>query len=391
MSNCFMPVSSKMRATGSGALSGLSFAAKANIDIADAVTTNGSPDWAASHPVATETAPVVISLLAAGAELAGTTICDELCFSINGENAHYGTPINPKAPGHIPGGSSSGSASAVASGEVDFALGTDTSGSVRLPASYCGVLGLRGTHGLISTDGVIPLAPSFDALGWFARSPDVLAQVGSVLWPDAPSQDLGLPSQLLVPSEALELCDPGVRSAFEAVLPTIAEALGVGTVGRISLGNLEEWREHLRAVQAREIWAEHRGWILANAAGFGPGMEHRLRWGERVSDAARDAGLEARAQITPYLDSILQAGAILILPSAPGPAPLLQVPVENQGAFRDRAIALTCVASLAGLPELSMPLLSVQGCPVGVSIIAARNADAKLASFAQAICSRQRS
>ena len=177
MSDCFMPISAKINGAAHGSLSGLSFATKANYDIAGFVTANGSPHWEASHGPATSTAPSIKQLLAAGANLVGTVVCDELCFSINGENAHYGTPLNPRAPGRIPGGSSSGSGSVVACNLSDFALGSDTSGSVRLPASYCGVFGLRGTHDLVPTNGMVPLARSFDAIGWFANTPEILTDV----------------------------------------------------------------------------------------------------------------------------------------------------------------------------------------------------------------------
>ncbi len=101
--------------------------------------------------------------------MVGKAITDELTYSLNGENIHYGTPVNPKAPGRIPGGSSSGSAVAVAGELADFALGTDCGGSVRAPASFCGIYGMRPSHGRISTAGVFRLAPRFDTVGWFAR------------------------------------------------------------------------------------------------------------------------------------------------------------------------------------------------------------------------------
>jgi amidase len=166
-----------------GPLAGRRFAVKDLFAIAGHRACFGNPDWLSTHWAAEATAPVITWLLDAGAALVGTTVTDELAFSLTGENPHYGTPPNPAAPGRVPGGSSSGSASAVAGGLVDFALGTDTGGSVRVPASHCGIFGFRPTHGAVSPAGVLPFSPSFDTVGWFARDADTLAAVGDRLFP----------------------------------------------------------------------------------------------------------------------------------------------------------------------------------------------------------------
>src|SRR6187401_2279204 len=158
-----------------GPLAGLTFGLKDIYDIAGHKTGFGSPDWLGTHEVASRTASVATRLLGAGATMVGKTHTEEMAFSLTGKNAHYGTPLNPAAPGRIPGGSSSGSASAVAGHLVDFAIGSDTGGSVRAPASFCGIYGIRPTHGRIALDGVCPLAPMFDTCGWFARDPEMLA------------------------------------------------------------------------------------------------------------------------------------------------------------------------------------------------------------------------
>lgn len=165
----------------SGPLSGLSFAVKDVFDIKGNTSGAGNPDWLRTHPPAESTAPALLALLQRGAALEGTTQTDELMYSLNGENAHYGTPINPVAPDRIPGGSSSGSAVAAAAGLVDFAIGTDTGGSIRIPSSYCGLYGFRPTHGAVSTEGLIPLAHSFDTVGWMSRDVNILLKTGCVL------------------------------------------------------------------------------------------------------------------------------------------------------------------------------------------------------------------
>src|SRR6185503_4251639 len=198
--------------TREGPLSGLTFGAKDIYDIAGHKTGFGSPDWLRTHPAATRTAPTVQRLLKAGADMVGRTHTDEMTFSLNGENAHYGTPVNVNAPGRIPGGSSSGSAAAVAGGLVDFALGSDTGGSVRAPASFCGIYGLRPTHGRIPLTGACALAASFDVAGPFARDPALLARVARVLLKD--DQPAPKHGTLLYAEDAFALVDPAVKLQF---------------------------------------------------------------------------------------------------------------------------------------------------------------------------------
>ena len=177
-----------------GPLAGLTFAAKDIFDVAGHVTGCGNPHWKATHGPATSTAWVVQTLVDAGATMTGKTITDELTRGIFGENMHYGTPRNPRAPGRVPGGSSSGSASAVAGKLVDFALGSDTGGSVRVPASFCGLYGLRPTHGRIPLDGMLLQAPSYDTIGWFARDAETFARVGAVILPPATATEPPAPA-----------------------------------------------------------------------------------------------------------------------------------------------------------------------------------------------------
>src|ERR1700757_1744768 len=164
-----------------GPLAGLTFAAKDLFDVAGHPTGGGNPDWARSNPVPTQHAWAVQTLLDAGAALIGKTITDEVSLGILGENPFYGTPVNSRAPGRVPGGSSSGSAAAVAAGICDTALGTDTGGSVRVPASFCGLYGIRPTHGRIDTTRMLPQAPTSDTTRWVARNAETSAKVSSVM------------------------------------------------------------------------------------------------------------------------------------------------------------------------------------------------------------------
>src|SRR5262247_211667 len=242
-----------------GPLSGLTFAAKDIFDVVGYVTGGGNPDWKATHEAATHTAWVVSVLVAAGATMVGKTITDEITRGIFGENAHYGTPLNPRAPGRVPGGSSSGSASAVAGSLVDFALGSDTGGSVRVPSSFCGLYGLRPTHGRIPLDGILLQAPSYDTIGWFARDAGLFARVGSVLLQS--SVPLVRPSRLVIAEDAFEVADPAVTQTLRPLVDRLASRLGNATTVRLAPEGLAAWSDQQQVLQGREAWETAQDWI----------------------------------------------------------------------------------------------------------------------------------
>jgi amidase len=371
----------------SGPLAGLSFAAKDIYDVAGAKTGFGNPDWLATHEAAARNAPAVQMLLDAGARLAGKTHTEEMAWSLTGENAHYGTPVNVNAPGRIPGGSSSGSAAAVAAGLVDFSLGSDTGGSVRLPASYCGILGMRPTHGRISLEGVCPLAESFDTCGWFARDAGVFERVGRVLLrEDAPARR---PGRLLAARDAFAFADDAARIPLERALARVAALLG--TPEEISAGDepLERWMDCFRFPQGEEAWAAHRDWITRVKPKFGPAVGPRFQWAATVKaeDVARARA--RREQIARRMDTLLVDGAVLAVPSAPGIALPRGSAPPVVDSLRTRALPVLCIAGLARLPQVSLPLAQVDGCPVGLSLIAARNNDTMLLDIARKVVSRQ--
>jgi amidase len=369
-----------------GPLTGIKFAAKDLFDIAGFVTGAGNPDWARTHKPAARHAAAVAQLLDAGADLVGKTNTDELAFSLNGENAHYGTPLNPRAPGRIPGGSSSGSASAVAGGAVETALGTDTGGSVRIPASYCGLYAMRPTHGAIDMAGLVPLAPSFDTVGWFARDAVTLARVGRAL---LPTQMPPAIDRLVFMTDAFTLADEAVQAALapavdalRAQMPTVAGELARADSG--VAGGLPGWLPVFRVLQGREAWQAHGAWIEATEPAFGPGIRDRFHLASTITDAAAQEAETARQKIRAWLQKLLPPGTALLLPTAPGIAPRLATPPAELDAFRNRALALCCAAGLGGLPQISIPAGLVEGCPVGLSIIGGRNADRALVNFVEA-------
>ncbi|ANN70974.1 amidase [Bordetella bronchialis] len=354
-----------------GPLARLRVGVKDMIDIQGRVTGAGNPDWRATHGPAERHAPVVAQLLAAGADIVGKTLTDELAYSLNGENFHYGTPVNPVTPDRIPGGSSCGSAVAAASGLCDIGLGTDTAGSIRLPATFCGAWGFRPTHGAVSSEGVVPLAPSYDVVGWITRDADTLARVGQALLPG----DTGLPGRLLVADDAWSLASDAVRQGLEA--PRAALMARFGAVEQVTLAQegLLAWQQIFRVIQGREVWAAHGDWIARHAPRFGPDIGERFKWASTIAADEAEAAAVERRRIAARLDELLQ-DAVLCIPTVSFVAPVKGSSTAAED--RTRALCLLCIASLAGLPQLTMPAMAGNRCAVGLSLIAARGRDRAL-------------
>lgn len=372
-----------LRGAGAGPLAGLTFAAKDIYDVAGHKTGFGSPDWLRTHGEAKRTAPIVQQLLDAGADMVGKTHTDELTFSLNGENAHYGTPVNVNAPGRIPGGSSSGSAAAVAGGLVDFALGSDTGGSVRAPASFCGIYGLRPTHGRVSLDNVCPLAPSLDTAGWFARDAAIMERVGSVLLSEEP--DDTVPARLLLAQDAFELAGHSATSALQRGLDRVCDLLGKPEKVTVSNQGLNEWLDVFRPIQGAEIWAQHGAWVQEAKPNLGPGIRQRVQWASTI--AAEDVwkARTKRAAIVRRMAELLETDAVLVVPTVPDIAPLRGADPHETEDFRARALTLLCIAGLAGLPQINLPYGKLNGCPIGLSLIGPRDGDMMLLALARAL------
>ena len=366
-----------------GPLAGLSFALKDLFDLAGVPTGAGSPAWLASHPVPTANAPVVDMLLAAGARLHGKTHTDELAWSLNGENFYYGTPTNPAAPGRIPGGSSSGSAAATAGRLVDFAIGSDTGGSVRIPSSYCGLYGLRPTHGRIPIEGAVPLAPSFDCVGWFARDPTTFAKVGSVLL--KPTSPRPGKRRLLIAEDIFATAGPAVVAALKAGVARVEAVHGAAHPVQVAPDGLAAWYNIFRLVQFDDATRAHQAWLSAADREISPGLRGRFAAAAAQDPADVKAALARRAEIRRHMDDLLGDDGLLLLPTAPDIAPLRGRPTAETEAYRIRALSMLCPAGLAGLPQISMPLGTMHECPIGLSAMAPRNDDEALVTLIQAI------
>jgi len=357
-------------------LAGLRFAVKDLIDVAGEVTGGGNPDWARSHAPATRSAPVVEALLAAGAQYAGKANTDELAFSLEGENAHTGTPINPRYPALLPGGSSSGSAVAAAAGLVDFALGTDTGGSVRVPASFCGIFGFRPSHGALSLEGVLPFSPSYDTVGWFADTPALLQRVGEVLLPSSTGQPL---TRLLLAEDVFALCEPDCGDA----LRTIAVAWQPQATVRAFAADWQAAAECYRVLQGGEIRDELGPWIRATRPHFGGNIAPRFAGALAITDEEIATQIPVRARFAAHLQALLGEDAVLVLPTCEGRPLRRDSDGATRGRFYPRALAVNALAGHAGLPQITLPVVELEGEPLGLSLIGPRNSDRALLALAE--------
>lgn len=366
-----------LAATGSGVLDNLTFAVKDVMAVAGHRTGCGHPLWRDSHPPAPTTSPVIERLLAAGATLVGKTHTDELTYSLAGHNVHYGAPPNPAVPGATTGGSSSGSASVVAERRVDFAMGSDTGGSIRIPASYCGIYGIRPTHGVVSYEHCAQLARSFDCLGWFAHSAETLERVGQVLLPQSPAP---LERFILV-SNVRDEAGASVMAPFDAWLEQ--ERLPLSCDGWQALAPLAEFADDFRTQQAFEAWQEYGDWIARHQPVFGPGVKKRFTYASSVGTADMTAARQRLAALRAGLDTLLGDNRVLCLPSAPGPAIALTASNDEVERVRIATQRMTAIAGIGGLPQVTMPLLQTSDGPVGVSLIGPRGSDRALLALAR--------
>ena len=423
---CYVDEDVKVSGAKDGPLRGFTAVIKDSYDVAGHLTRNGSPDWARTHPLPKKNADAVQALLDAGASIVGKTIMDEMAYSLEGENFHYGTPTNPACPGRIPGGSSSGSAAAVAAGDADFGLGGDTGGSVRVPASYCGIYGIRPTHGRVSLVGQCPLAPSFDTGGWFARDPDMLIKVGNVLL--AESGDCGGDSdgversnetqrkkstsikgalnlkRWLVGMDAFDVADKDANDALYSVVSQnvdrVKELLGFPEEIRIAnesieapdgvspdeaqaLHTLDGWREVFRVHQAFEIWSTHGRWIESVKPNFGPGIKERFEAASKITYGDFEKSRKLRHSVRSRMKKLLGDDGVLMMPTAVSCAPFCNTPPSELDAFRSRALRLTSIAGLSGFPEVTLPVAKIHGCPIGLSLIAPPWSDESLLELAK--------
>lgn len=365
-----------------GPLSGLYFGVKDLFDVAGYPTGGGNPLVLALSGTKTHTAPTVQRLLDAGAAFAGKTVTDELAFSMNGNNAHFGAPLNGAAPERITGGSSSGSASAVSSRLCDFALGTDTGGSVRAPASHCGLYGIRPTHGRVSLQSALALCHSYDTCGWFARDATTFARVGDVLLGADPTPLPARP-RLLSPTDVWGLIAADVLPAWDGARAQVQAVYGAAGPTSVALDSFEAMYWSFRYLQGREAWMTDGAFIERYAPVLGPGVKERFAWSRDVTDAQVEQAQAFRTRFTAHLRQLLGHDGVLVMPSMPDIAPLRSTDEAALEHYRNQAVQMLCIAGLSGFPQISLPLAGRQGAPLGLSLLGPAGSDRSLIAMAQ--------
>jgi amidase len=374
-----------------GPLDGYGVAVKDLIAVGGHPVGGGVPAYLAEQPPQPEAAPVVTALRRAGASLAGIAQTDEFAYSIAGSNSHYGAAPNPAAPDRLGGGSSSGPAAAVALGQAEIGLGTDTAGSIRIPAAYQGLVGFRPSHGAVASDGVLPLAPSFDTVGWLTRDVATCAAVAQVLLAPAavpvaaPGVAADMAARAIRLPAAERLAEPRTRALFDRRVAALeaAGALPQAEPADLAEETLDEWFAAFRAVQAYEAWQQHGAWITAHPGTLGADVAERFAAAASVSPGQAAAARAIVAQARARLGKLL-TGAILVLPTVPGPAPLRTAAAAEIYDTRARTLRVSCLAPLAGAPAVSLPLTG-HDVPVGFCAIGAPGSDFALLSIAAAL------
>src|SRR3990172_5016681 len=364
-----------------GPLAGLSFMVKDLFAIACHKVGNGNPNYYEHATPAQETAPVITRLLEAGASCTGITICDEFFYSVLGTNVHYGQPVNLRAQRHVTGGSSCGSAAAVAATMCDFALGSDTGGSIRVPASFCGLYGLRPTHGRIDTRGATPMAPSFDTIGVLAREAKLFRDLGLALL-DGERVEAEV-KRLILAEDMFERAETSVDAAIWQVFSRIGRALPQAERKIVAGTDIDSWRDAFRVIQGFEIQSTLLPFIQSHNVELGSGIKERFEMAAAISFAEAEAAREVRAEISKRLHGIAQPGSVIVLPTTPTLPPECDTPDgASTAAFRALTLQSTCLAGHAGLPQISIPATEAAGCPIGLSFIGWTGGDEALLDLA---------
>ncbi|HBM58030.1 MAG TPA: amidase [Citreicella sp.] len=374
--HCLMPYPpAPVPHAASGPLSGLRLAVKDIFDVAGYPTGCGCPLKLAQSGIKPRTASAALALLEAGAEFVGKTHTDELAWSMYGMNAHFGTPVNPAAPDRIPGGSSSGSAVAVAAGLADIAIGSDTGGSVRAPASFCGIWGIRPSHGALPLDHTMELAASYDTCGIFARDGATLLRGLQVLLPD-PGVALDAPD-LLRPADMWDQLAPAPRAVLERAF--------AGQSAR-ELSIFPQGVEAAYATFLTTVNADARDSVLPfirdTAMPLVRGIDGRVAAAEALSEPEIAQARADRAVFAAELDARLGPQGVLLAPVVHDAPFRLDAPLAVFDSYRHHAMRLLCVAGLAGLPQVVFPAGQVEGAPYGAALIGPRGSDLALVALA---------
>ena len=354
-----------------GLLKDLKFVTKDMCDIKNFKTSCGNPDFYKKCKPANDFAPFLKKILNKGAKLKGITICHEFFYSVIGENNHYGTPVNLNAPNCVPGGSSSGSAAALTTNLYDFSIGSDTGGSVRVPASFCGLYGIRPTHGRIDATGVYPMAPSFDTIGWFSRDVDIFKKVGSVLLNKDEASNISFNSYVIA-EDLLELAEENLQRQFIEYLNTnLPNLLRI----KISIKDKAEIADYFRILQGGEIKEHVIPWIEKNNPEISTEIYNRIKMASNITKDEINVANKFRKDLISEVNISLPKGNIAIFPTTPFSAPLCGQDEYALGASRKKLMSMTSITGMTSRPQISIPKLKDKTGPVGISLLGWENSD----------------
>lgn len=382
-----VPTNAASASTGhTGELVGASLAVKDIFDVKGSRTGWGNPQILEHAAPAQSNAFIVQKLIDAGADYIGKTLTDELAFSLMGQNSHYPFPINPAAPDRVTGGSSCGSVAAVTGKLADIALGSDTGGSIRAPASFCGIVGLRTTHGRISLEGSMSLAPSLDTAGWFAKDINLYEKVGDILMEDD-SHHGNLTN--LVFSQALDalLLGADEQAAYKKMLEKVAPHFDKLSEARNQSASFDELYTCFRQIQGAEAWQAHGAWISSGERNLGPGVKDRFEYGAQITPEMVAVQTKFRNHFRNELAEILGDNSVLVLPTVPGAAPKADLDFASLQTYREQALRLLLWSGLSGFPQITLPLGSVHNAPFGISLLGPKGSDKALIRLAKTIIS----
>lgn len=367
----------QLDASGIGILSGISFVFKDLFDVQGYVTGAGNPAWLASHAPAQHSSPIIERLRAHGANCVGRVQTDELAYSLNGQNTHYGTPVNPLAPDCIPGGSSSGSAVAVANGDADFALGTDTGGSVRVPASYCGLFGLRPTHAKLNLSHCFELASSFDTAGVLSADLHLLSDIFSVL-SATPVEGNATRKLYLDNSLAMQLSEQRLTTLQKWCRDALIE-LHYSDLLIHSGYDLDELSLLFRTIQGFEIIQQHSEWLYLHGDSLDPAIMQRVDWAREISRAQYESAKVEQQRFQRHWQEQLSAlDGLWILPTTPAGPPALDMEADKLATYRSQLMGLTSIAGLSGFPQLHLPMQGLAEGPCGISLMGINDSENSL-------------
>ncbi|KAI5562138.1 hypothetical protein BDE02_15G034300 [Populus trichocarpa] len=380
-------------------LTGLTFAVSDLFDIEGYVTGFGHPDWAKTHEAASRTSVVVSTLVEGGATCVGKTVIDELAYSITGENKHYGTPTNPVEPARVPGGSSSGAAVAVAANLVDFSLGVDTVGGVRVPAGFCGIIGFRPSYGAISKIGVLPVSVSLDTVGWFAKDPNILRRVGHVLLQSAFGGQRS-PRQIIMADDCFQLLKIPVDRIAQVVVkstekhfgrqllkheildvylnskvPSLKEFHNKKTNGEVKTSSIRLLANVMQLLHRYEFRSNHEEWINTVKPILEPNFSAQMNEIMELSDAEIELCKSIREEMRSAINSLLKDDGILVVPTTAYLPPKLGGKEILSEEYQSSSFGLLSIASLSGCCQVTVPLGYYNKCPVSVSLIARHGSD----------------